>query len=373
MLKPINFLLKGWMKFSRVANQDHGFTLIELLIGLVMAFLVLTPLFTLMLGVMNTDKQEQAKTISEQELQTAMDFITRDLQQAVYIYGSQGVTSNYSATAASSGIKDSLPTVANGVPILVFWKRELVSNVIPTDVTDSKDDAFVYSLVAYYLIKDSSTTWSNAARIARWQMKDGVRSLSNSTGTTCTGSYDTTLKFVASANCPDDGFVPFNLDRGTGDITQKMNQWRSPDTTNYPNLTTTKSTTTNVLVDYIDQTVTPTTTTANSPNTTPSCGTDANTKKTDSSGNVTYDTITPVFYQTSTTPVTKISGFYVCVSNYLDPVNKGQVISTAQIFLRGNALARLQSSSIDYTDKKQQTYFPTVSAIVQARGFLYTQ
>ena len=142
MLKPSNFLLKGWMKFSRVTNQDHGFTMMELLIGLVMAFLVLTPLFGLMSSIMNTDKKEQAKTSSEQELQIAMDFITRDLQQAVYIYGSQGVTSNYNATAASSGIKDSLPTVANGVPVLVFWKRELVSNVIPTDVANSNDDAF---------------------------------------------------------------------------------------------------------------------------------------------------------------------------------------------------------------------------------------
>ena len=109
MLKPTNFLLKGWMKFSRVTNRDHGFTMMELLIGLVMAFLVLTPLFGLMSSIMNTDKKEQAKTSSEQELQIAMDYITRDLQQAVYIYGSQGVTSNYNATAASSGIKDSLP------------------------------------------------------------------------------------------------------------------------------------------------------------------------------------------------------------------------------------------------------------------------
>jgi type II secretory pathway pseudopilin PulG len=359
MLKPTNFLLKGWMKFSRVANQDHGFTLIELLIGLVMAFLIMTPLFVLMLDIMNTDKSEQAKTSSEQELQTAMDFITRDLQQAVYIYDSQGVTSNYSATAASSGIKDSLPTVANGEPILVFWKRELVSNVVPTEAT-TKDDAFVYSLVAYYLIKDSSTNWSNAARIARWQIKDGVRSISNSTGTPCTGSYDTTLKFVATANCPDGGFVPFNLDRGTGDITQKMNQWRSPDTTNYPNLTTSYTATTQVLVDYIDQTVPPATPTANSPNiqiSAASCGRDAN-----QSG----VTITPV---SSTT----MTSFYVCVSNYLDKNKKGQVISTAQIFLRGNALARMQSNSINYTDKNQQTFFPTVSAIVQARGFLYTQ
>jgi type II secretory pathway pseudopilin PulG len=334
MLKTTNFLLQGWMKFSTRKNRDHGFTLVELLIGLVMAFLVLTPLFGLMISIMNTDEKEQAKTTSEQELQTAIDFITRDLQQAVYIYDSQGVTNNYSATAANSGIRDSLPTVAGGVPILVFWKQEVVSNVIPT--TGPNDDASVYSLVAYYLINSPSTIWSNTARIARWQIKDGVRSPSDTSGVTCNPSYNTSIKFVDADNCPSPGFKPFDLD---------MNQWqRSGSFTNDPQ----------VLVDFIDQTPRDQT---NVPNITPSCAQDDNQPGV---------TITPI---SSTT----MTSFYACVSNYADPTNQGQVISTAQIFIRGNALARIQTSNIDYKDKSQQTYFPTVSAIIQARGSLYTQ
>jgi type II secretory pathway pseudopilin PulG len=334
MLKTTNFLLQGWMKFSTRKNRDHGFTLVELLIGLVMAFLVLTPLFGLMISIMNTDEKEQAKTTSEQELQTAIDFITRDLQQAVYIYDSQGVTNNYSATAANSGIRDSLPTVAGGVPILVFWKQEVVSNVIPT--TGPNDDASVYSLVAYYLINSPSTIWSNTARIARWQIKDGVRSPSDTSGVTCNPSYNTSIKFVDADNCPSPGFKPFDLD---------MNQWqRSGSFTNDPQ----------VLVDFIDQTPRDQT---NVPNITPSCAQDDNQPGV---------TITPI---SSTT----MTSFYACVSNYADPTNQGQVISTAQIFIRGNALARIQTSNIDYEDNSQQTYFPTVSAIIQARGSSYAQ
>jgi type II secretory pathway pseudopilin PulG len=334
MLKTTNFLLQGWMKFSTRKNRDHGFTLAELLIGLVMAFLVLTPLFGLMISIMNTDEKEQAKTTSEQELQTAIDFITRDLQQAVYIYDSQGVTNNYSATAANSGIRDSLPTVAGGVPILVFWKQEVVSNVIPT--TGPNDDASVYSLVAYYLINSPSTIWSNTARIARWQIKDGVRSPSDTSGVTCNPSYNTSIKFVDADNCPSPGFKPFDLD---------MNQWqRSGSFTNDPQ----------VLVDFIDQTPRDQT---NVPNITPSCAQDDNQQGV---------TITPI---SSTT----MTSFYACVSNYADPTNQGQVISTAQIFIRGNALARIQTSNIDYEDNSQQTYFPTVSAIIQARGSSYAQ
>ena len=344
MLKTTNFLLQGWMKFSTRKNRDHGFTLVELLIGLVMAFLVLTPLFGLMISIMNTDEKEQAKTTSEQELQTAIDFITRDLQQAVYIYDFQGVTNNYNTIAANSGIKDSLPTVTGGVPILVFWKQELVSNVIPT-AGSKKDDASIYSLVAYYLINKSSDTWSNTARIARWQIKDGVRSPSDTSGVTCNPSYNTSIKFVDADNCPSPGFRPFTLDISTGDLIQKMNQWqRSGSFTNDPH----------VLVDFIDQTPRDQT---NVPNITPSCAQDDNQQGV---------TITPI---SSTT----MTSFYACVSNYADPTNQGQVISTAQIFIRGNALARIQTSNIDYKDKSQQTYFPTVSAIIQARGSLYTQ
>lgn len=334
MLKTTNFLLQGWMKFSTRKNRDHGFTLVELLIGLVMAFLVLTPLFGLMISIMNTDEKEQAKTTSEQELQTAIDFITRDLQQAVYIYDFQGVTNNYNTIAANSGIKDSLPTVAGGVPILVFWKQEVVSNVIPT--TGPNDDASVYSLVAYYLINSPSTIWSNTARIARWQIKDGVRSPSDTSGVTCNPSYNTSIKFVDADNCPSPGFKPFDLD---------MNQWqRSGSFTNDPQ----------VLVDFIDQTPRDQT---NVPNITPSCAQDDNQQGV---------TITPI---SSTT----MTSFYACVSNYADPTNQGQVISTAQIFIRGNALARIQTSNIDYEDNSQQTYFPTVSAIIQARGSSYAQ
>jgi type II secretory pathway pseudopilin PulG len=334
MLKTTNFLLQGWMKFSTRKNRDHGFTLVELLIGLVMAFLVLTPLFGLMISIMNTDEKEQAKTTSEQELQTAIDFITRDLQQAVYIYDSQGVTNNYNTIAANSGIKDSLPTVTGGVPILVFWKQELVSNVIPTTGT-KKDDASVYSLVAYYLINSPSTIWSNTARIARWQIKDGVRSPSDTSGVTCNPSYNTSIKFVDADNCPSPGFKPFDLD---------MNQWqRSGSFTNDPQ----------VLVDFIDQTPRDQT---NVPNITPSCA----------NANQSSVTITPISSATMTS-------FYACVSNYADPTNQGQVISTAQIFIRGNALARIQTSNIDYEDNSQQTYFPTVSAIIQARGSSYAQ
>ncbi|MHC5732902.1 MAG: hormogonium polysaccharide secretion pseudopilin HpsC, partial [Nostoc sp.] len=69
-------------------------------------------------------------------------------------------------------------------PILVFWKRTFLPSAITlstSTTTNKTDDTFVYSLVAYYLIKDSSTTWSKAARIARFEISDGVLAASGTT------------------------------------------------------------------------------------------------------------------------------------------------------------------------------------------------
>ena len=291
MLKPTNFLLKGWMKFSRVTNRDHGFTMMELLIGLVMAFLVLTPLFGLMSSIMNTDKKEQAKTSSEQELQIAMDYITRDLQQAVYIYDAAGINAIKAQMAYQS---DNTKT-----PILVFWKRELVSGVVPT--ASGNDDTFVYSLVVYYLIKDSNTTWSKAARIARWQIKDGVEL---SGGVICTG-YDH-KKYVNNKNCPSPGFAPFHDHFQDSDSLEiGMNKWKKK-----PEITYTADAI--VLIDYVDQTT-------DSP---PAATCPSDIAATTTTQGITWSAIKS----------TSMTSFYACV----DRAN-----TTAQVFIRGNTLARI--------------------------------
>jgi len=50
-----------------------------------------------MLNIMDSERKEQAKTTSEQELQH-IDYIAGDLEQAVYIYDDDGLIRNNSAT-----------------------------------------------------------------------------------------------------------------------------------------------------------------------------------------------------------------------------------------------------------------------------------
>ncbi|QMS89870.1 prepilin-type N-terminal cleavage/methylation domain-containing protein [Nostoc edaphicum CCNP1411] len=334
MKNLLRFLLSIQLKHSKFVQQVNGFTLIELLVALLLAFLVITPLLGFMVNILSTDQKEQAKANSEQEIQTAVNYIANDLQQAVYIYNGAALTNNSNTVPASSGIQDQIPPVKNaGIcdssnntvtckPILVFWKRKFIQRA-----TTSTDDTFVYSLVAYYLIKDNSTTWSKAARIARFEISDGILA---SGGVSCGTDYPND-KYLDANNCPNPGFQRFNLNLpGAAGIKQQMNSWKKVSSayTQQPL----------VLIDFIDQT--PITST-----TLPCTEQPLN------------STINPTLSSGT------FMGFYACV----DTAN-----TTAQVFLRGNALARLQNSNFDYSSNNQ-TYFPTASVRVQGRGYLYTK
>lgn len=328
MISSLKFILSNQLKRSGINKTISGFTLIELLVAMVMAVLIITPLMGFMISILDGDRKEQAKATSEQEIQAALDYIARDLDQAVYIYDADGVTRNTNTTVSSSGIADQIPPAKSApncntptssspsvcTPILVFWKRELKPDSVgisaSTQTGTSADDGFAYSLVAYYLITNpnqtTNSTWSQEARIGRFELQGPV----NATNANATGSAS------------DAGFNPPPISKSGATLKDKMNQWQTA-SGNYTQRVET-------LVDYIS-------TTAPSTSSTP-C----------SSPNL-------VGSQTS--------GFFACV-------DANEVL--AQVYIRGNALARLQNNNVAYTDNTK-TYFPSSSIRVQGHGFLFTK
>ncbi len=321
MLCSLKFILSKQLKGSDINQPENGFTLIELLVAIIIAFLVITPLMTFMIGVMDNDRKEQAKVTSEQEIQTAIDYINRDLQQAVYIYDKNGLTQNNNpTTVSSSGIKDQIPPASGATatsctdtavctPVLVFWKRNFLPNSVGITAStqtaaNSTDDSFVYSLVGYYLITNSGSTWSSQARIGRFEIKSKPSSAyANSNFSTDTGFKN----------------PPINDPSITGSTLQeKMNQWKNSltagGTYNQP---------VDALVDYIS-------------------------------------TTGPAIDSTNCTGTV---GFYACV-------DAAKV--TALVVIRGNALARLQNNNLAY-NSNVKTYFPAVNIQTQGRGFLYVK
>jgi type II secretory pathway pseudopilin PulG len=329
----LRWLLSTQLKPSQKQNKNSGFTLIELLVGMLIAFLVITPLLGFMISVLNTDGQEQAKANSEQEIKVALDYITRDLQQAIYIYDATGIACLSGTVDASTAntcpnaSTNQLPSPTNGVPVLVFWKRELVSQAITITGTQ-KDDIFVYSLVAYYLIKDTSANWSQAARIAKWEIKDGV---SNAAATVACSGFAATEKYLP---CPDKGFKPFDLSQKGVTLQAKMNSWTGGGT--YDQVPV-------VLVDFIDQT-------------TIAQGAPAGICSTN-------------FSQVPVAATSVRTGFYACV-NSVSLNNR----SAVEVYLRGNAQARLiqDETKVRYAQSKS-SYFPTANIKVQGSSFIFTK
>ena len=89
-------LLLAQKQLKSKAENAAGFTLIELLVAMIIAALVLTPLLGFMINILQTERREGAKANAAQELQSAADFISRDLEQAVYIYDADGLYGNTS-------------------------------------------------------------------------------------------------------------------------------------------------------------------------------------------------------------------------------------------------------------------------------------
>jgi prepilin-type N-terminal cleavage/methylation domain-containing protein len=332
-MNPLRFLLTSGLKRSQLAQKNGGFTLIEVLVAMILAALVIGPLLGFMINILESDRREQAKAASEQEIKAALDYIAQDLSQAVYVYDAAGL--NNLSTAATPGIKDQIPptkavgncnSITTCKPVLVFWKRKLLTSAEVGTLTGG-NDAFVYSLVGYYLINDVAVNdnWSNTARIGRFEIKDGIRS-PNTSGTARVEGTST----VYYKQLPDKGFQLFDLSI-PGNLSTKMNQWKQHPQ-GYDIAKITNHPINSVLIDYVDQTA----------------------------QGAACPTTTPAQNPTSSTP-----GFYACVD---------ATGTTAQVFIRGNALQRVRNlSTPPIYSPNQSTYFPTASIRIQGRGFLYTK
>lgn len=366
------FLLNSLLKQPRRAKGASGFTLIELLVALALTFLIITPLLGLVVSLMSNDRQEQAKVASQQEIQAALDYMAQDLQQAVYIYDATALSQT-----SPDGINDQIPPYANAVggcqrdscvPVLAFWKRKFLDRKDTIkgrkieELADSSrgSDRYVYSLVVYYLIKDNTNgTWSQAARVGRFEVNDGIVSPANRT--------QPPTEFLLP---PDDGFARFDSSTSSSGLHTQMNKWRKADAPYTQPV--------EILIDYIDDTklgefppalrtqFTPPPNVANADGflnaTQCRAQTGEGAANAPGSSRVPPDEIIPAALDTGS--------FYACVN----PINaQGQ--SVAQIYLRGNALPRISKDPTTWkvTRSNQETMLgsrPVAKVRVAVRSLL---
>ncbi|MCB8749129.1 hormogonium polysaccharide secretion pseudopilin HpsC [Planktothrix agardhii] len=300
-----------WKRFyhpkppTQINQSSLGMSMIELLVGTVIAFIIITPLMAFVVNTLNDDQREEAKAVTDKEIQSALEFITEDLSEALYIYdkaGIQAIATNQLIPAKS----------ATQIPILVFWKRQVVRNILPIG-----DDTFILSLVAYYLRTDADPIWcpNNTddekcpARITRFQLKGGGRTIAG-------------VPFPL----PDPGF-PTSVDlRNPNTITPSA-------AINNPQ---------NVLINFIDRT----TIADGAPGLVAAQCTTALNNSPTAAFTVVVNPVDPDSY----------TSFSACVDS---PNN------IAQITIRGNALRRFQENA---TYSSGSAYFPSSSILVKGIG-----
>ncbi|NUN64568.1 type II secretion system protein [Pseudanabaena biceps] len=427
------------VKRNRRDRLTFGFTLIELLVAALIASLLVSVLLGFLIGVLDSDRKETAKSNAQEELQAAISYISDDLQEAIYIYGADSlsiINSQLPHTQSTSTSSDCNPTSNTCTPILVFWKRynfnpnatgkytstgtSEVIGCMPysgdatilaackSSLTGSTGasfgrDTYTYSLVAYYLKNDTSltgNTWSNTARILRWELKDGYswycgNNSGSITSTTTNGVTTTTpptgcpTSFAKRATStsplitspvtvdntyyfivPDKGFTRPDF-ASAGSLSSLASGWKKFDNFDF---STNPFTT---LVDFMDDTALAdvaydgnnTTKEIKIPigaNTVLSNGISINSNcddpsigvgntnpasETNLSGTVTQRI--PANFSDATNPA-GLSSFYACVA----PENV-----TVRLYMRGNAIARLTTPVVSSSSRKPTannlTFFPT--------------
>ena len=339
---------------SGPAQTEKGMTLVELLVGSIMAFLIITPMLAFVVDMLNTDRREQVKSNTEQDVQAAVDFIAQDLSQAIYIYDNNPATTS-TATTTPTGIPALVagnfippPIGEDQTPILVFWKRQLLKKSLPLtslaqplqcEQPDNEcNDTYVLSLVAYYQVRDATPTWCQPSggpcptRIVRYQIQDGVRN---------PYSADPSQPYYTDTTLAQQPSPAFNRNF---DITKPTENVTMPNL--FVNLNNNPNVRGEVLVNYIDHSPGPTLTGNNN-----ECRSALGTPTTQTGTQIDEGTL-------KITDPNNINSFYACVDT---------ARNVARVTIRGNSLRRLQPNNANYAPNKS-AYFPTASVQVQGRG-----
>ncbi|AFY86678.1 prepilin-type N-terminal cleavage/methylation domain-containing protein [Chroococcidiopsis thermalis] len=196
-LHSFEFLINSF-QLNLKKSKTSGFTLTELLVSLIMAGIIISSTLSLVINLLDTDRQESASNATQSEMQMALNYIASDLKEAVYVYDD------------AAKIKDYIPNFDTSIkPILAFWKPEAIdpdgsaSLKPPADCTGFTDNTTTkvfkktecdilllrrntYTLVVYLQAKNPANDdkWKGKSRIIRYQLRkySDMANLTKTTG-----------------------------------------------------------------------------------------------------------------------------------------------------------------------------------------------
>jgi prepilin-type N-terminal cleavage/methylation domain-containing protein len=202
--RQILFLLSLRLKGGEV----KGFTLLELLVAMLIGSIITFIMLAGVTNLMGTNQKEGARSDTQRDAQAAIDYMTRDLREAIYVYDGRclsdttadnnrvvleaaiGTTPATYCSALLNFLPASLKT-ATQLPVLAFWRVDPLPAPLKTvcetnakEWVDSKTAAAkplfaqmpcasrtTYTLVVYSLDwSNPNGIWRGRARLKRYQL-----------------------------------------------------------------------------------------------------------------------------------------------------------------------------------------------------------
>lgn len=158
---------------SRRRNQSRGFTLTELLVSIIISAIIVSGLLYLVVELLGADARESARNETQREMQLAMNYITTDLREAVFVYDDISDITPYLPNFAGNGM----------TPVLAFWKPVYFDDTdlsgIDCDSVPAADESAcetllvrrsAYSLVVYLQEANPDAPWSGQSVIRRYEL-----------------------------------------------------------------------------------------------------------------------------------------------------------------------------------------------------------
>jgi prepilin-type N-terminal cleavage/methylation domain-containing protein len=120
-------------------KRTKGFTLTELLVVLIIGSIIVTTLLSLVNELLKINQSETAKSETQRDMQMALDYISADLREAVYVYDPtcHSVTTKKSCPSYDeyipAAVHTGVPLEADGqasagsLAVLAFWKADPLS------------------------------------------------------------------------------------------------------------------------------------------------------------------------------------------------------------------------------------------------------
>jgi prepilin-type N-terminal cleavage/methylation domain-containing protein len=327
-------------------RKTEGFTLIELLVVTVIAGGIVAGLMFIVVQLLGVDQRESARSETQREMQMALDFMSSELREAVYVYDAdslQGFGAEGRTTAVNVPNGDNLNTILPtnlfdaSVPVLAFWKHQPFPTAALNKCADAaqrETPAFQsvpcnagssYALVVYALSTKDATpkTWSGQARITRY------------TFTQFQQNGDLRAGYVSPATT---GFRSWPYGpNATTSATENLLGGRIGNTPLTP------------LVDFVSTNATDFVSTTNPMNDKPSCPAEYGAPAA---------TMTPPDAWLTAGSLEKVRSFYACVRTGGEDTN-----AEVALYLQGNAVGRPGVFTKD-------NFLPTLQTRVLGRGVL---